>query len=311
MTDKNFYRAFEERHYASREIIKKLRQIYLPFVEPLKNFYQQGKICDIGCGRGEWLELMGDAGWEVYGVDLDDGMLQDCYERGLPVSKGDGVSFLQSLPDESHVVVSAFHVIEHIPFDRLQTLVREALRVLKPGGLLILETPNPENIRVSTCSFYLDPTHTRPVPPLLSSFLTEYYGFFRTKVLRLHELPSLVEAEDIHLIDVLTGVSLDYAIIAQKNAPAELTSQFDAVFEKEYGLTLEVLSAQYETKLEVSRTLHETKIESRLQQVEMALNAIYTSRSWQITAPLRGLSRASMSLAHCIRNMLRKLGIGR
>lgn len=79
------------------------------------------------------------------------------------------------------------HIVEHIPFEDIQTLVQEAFRVLTPAGLLILETPNPENIQVATSGFYIDPTHTRPIPSQLLSFLPEYYGFKRTKILRLQE----------------------------------------------------------------------------------------------------------------------------
>jgi len=290
MPQNNFYRAFEERYYAPRETIKQLRRVYLPFVGPLKDIYQEGQIYDIGCGRGEWLELMAEMGWEVYGVDLDDGMLRDCYERGLPVSKGDGVAFLQSLPDESQVVVSAFHVVEHIPFDRLQILVQESLRVLKPGGLLILETPNPENIRVGTSNFYLDPTHAKPIPFQLLSFLTEYYGFARTKVLRLQESSNLAEPNEIQLINVLTGVSPDYAVVAQKKVLVAQLARFDVLFGKECGLTLEALSSRFEERLNHRFSEIEAKVqhaENSAQQAEIALTAIHNSTSWRITAPLR------------------------
>ncbi|MGE9641913.1 class I SAM-dependent methyltransferase, partial [Escherichia coli] len=78
-------------------------------------------------------------------------------------------------------------MVEHIGFANVQLLIEESFRVLKPGGLLILETPNPENIVVASSSFYLDPTHTQPIPNQLLAFLTEYTGFNRTKILRLQE----------------------------------------------------------------------------------------------------------------------------
>jgi len=110
------------------------------FVKPLKAIYEDRKVVDLGCGRGEWLELMEEEGFEAHGVDLDEEMLTACQSAGLSATKEDAVEHLKKLPDESAVVVSGFHIIEHIPFDSLQILVHEAFRVLKPGGLLILDT---------------------------------------------------------------------------------------------------------------------------------------------------------------------------
>ena len=130
--------------------------------------------------------------------------------------------YLSALPDESQAVVSAFHVVEHITFDQLGTLVAEALRVLKPGGLLIMETPNPENIVVATRNFYLDPTHQRPIPSMLLAFVAEYAGFSRVKTLRLQESKELVNKGDVSLQDVFAGASPDYAVVAQKHAPEDV-----------------------------------------------------------------------------------------
>ena len=150
----------------------------------------------------------------------------------------------------SQCVVSGFHIAEHVPFAILQEMVAEALRALKPAGLLILETPNAENLVVGASSFYLDPTHRRPLPPLLLSFLTEYAGFSRTKILRLQESPELAaHRARVTLLQVLAGVSPDYAVVAQKTASAEALAHFSAPFAQEYGLTLEALAAQYESDL--------------------------------------------------------------
>ena len=245
-----FYRAFEERYYAPRDVIKTLRRQYLPFVQPLISYYPDGNIFDIGCGRGEWLELMKEIGFSPYGVDLDEGMLSDCKAFNLPAELGDAIPFLKKLENESQVVVSAFHVVEHISFEQLQTVVREALRVLRPGGLLIMETPNPENIGVATRNFYLDPTHQKPIPPLLLSFLPEYYGFKRLKILRLQESPVLHTRDDIELFNVLEGVSPDYAVVAQKDAPPQLLQLLDERFNRIYGIELIDLAKRYDIQLD-------------------------------------------------------------
>jgi SAM-dependent methyltransferase len=245
----SFYRAFEERYRGARELIRSRLQAYLPFIEPLRLNETEVRAVDLGCGRGEWLELLQEAGFDAHGVDLNEGMLAACRENGLQVTRGDAIRYLRELPDQSQVIVSGFHIAEHLPFTDLRLLVQQALRVLKPGGLLILETPNPENMRVGATSFYLDPTHQHPLPPGLLSFLPEYYGFARVKVIRLQESPELIQADTVTLNDVLGGVSPDYAVIAQKTADEARMTATGHAFEAEYGLTLESLVERFDSQL--------------------------------------------------------------
>ncbi|MDF3095873.1 methyltransferase domain-containing protein [Burkholderia anthinoferrum] len=243
----SFYRAFEDQHRGSRELIKSRLAKYRPFIAPLATLYPGGKAFDLGCGRGEWLELMGESGFAAIGVDLDGDMLEACRERGLSVFQGDAIEYLAALDANSHALVSAFHVVEHVSFEQVRRIVSEALRVLKPGGLLILETPNPENIVVAGCNFYLDPSHVRPIPSELLSFVGEYAGFARVKRIRLQESPALQEeGARAHLMDVLGGVSPDYAIVAQKSCGEADAAFFDAAFDADYGLSLAELAARFE-----------------------------------------------------------------
>lgn len=242
----DFYRAFEDRYRGSRDLIKHRLRAYLPFVNPLVADGRSASALDLGCGRGEWLELLTEHAFSARGVDLDDGMLAACRERGLSVETADAVSSLRALPDDSVAVVSAFHLVEHISFETLQELVAQALRVLQPGGLLIMETPNPENPMVGACRFYLDPSHQRPLPPLLLSFLTEHSGFARHKVVGLQEDPALHGDSAIRLIQVLDGASPDYGVIAQKAAAPEVLQPFDAAFEPAYGIGITELANRFE-----------------------------------------------------------------
>ncbi len=323
----SFYRAFEEKHRGSRELILSRLDAYRSFILPLKEVNPAAALhaIDLGCGRGEWLEILLAEGFLPRGIDQDEGMLQGCLELNLPAERGDALAFLSTLPNESQTIVSAFHVVEHISFDQLRTMVSEALRVLKPGGLLIMETPNPENIAVATRNFYLDPTHQRPIPPQLLEFLPEYYGFARAKVLRLQESKALAESASPTLNDVLEGASPDYAVVAQKTAPSAVLKLFDQAFDQEYGLSLNTLAGRYDAAVAVvvqraeslarqaeskalqaeskalqaeskalqaeSKALQaESKAhqaESQAQQAEAALSAIHGSRSWRITGPLR------------------------
>lgn len=243
-----FRKAFRERFQEPRETTKDRQRVYLPYVESLKKVYQDCRAVDLGCGRGEWLELLAEIGVDGRGVDLDDEVLEDCRRLGLKIEKGDLLGLLRSLPDESQVVVSGFHIAEHLAFTDLQQLVQESLRVLCPAGILILETPNPENLTVGTAGFYLDPTHLRPIPPPLLAFLPEFYGFHETRILRLQEVSELSEKNGTRLYDALSGASPDYAVVAQKSAEPSVLAMFGRQVELGNGLTLDALVSRYDAR---------------------------------------------------------------
>jgi len=306
----DFYRAFEDRYRGSRQLIKDRLKVYTPFIRPLLGFDNTSEIFDLGCGRGEWLELTQELGFNSKGIDLDEGMILACRELGLNAKQGEAYPNLKSLKDNSQAVISAFHVVEHISFEELQKWTKEALRVLKPGGLLIYETPNPENILVATHDFYLDPTHIKPVPPKLLSFIVEHAGFQRVKTIRLQEDKDIENIEDVTIENVFSSVSPDYAVIAQKNAPKEILEATSQVFELEYGIKSEFFTSRFEQRIEkignkasqalIASDLAEDKAGQALATSEKAmvlaaetltsLNAIYASKSWKITAPLRWIS---------------------
>jgi len=266
----SFYRAFEDRYRGSRELIKSRLTKYMPFVQPLATLYPGEKTFDLGCGRGEWLELMGESGFMPLGADLDAEMLEACRERDLPVLQTDAIEHLTTLESDSHALISAFHVVEHVSFDQLRRLVGEALRVLKPGGLLILETPNPENIAVATSNFYLDPSHQKPIPPLLLSFVVEHAGFDRAKVVRLQEAPELEDAAaPVGFLDVLRGASPDYAIVAQKDAGSG-QGAFDDAFAADYGLTVDVLARRYEARIAMTTS----QLDARIWRIQEQLHSL-------------------------------------
>jgi len=279
------YKAFEDLHRGSHELIKSRLGVYLPFIEVVKSIYPPApssstaneaiEAIDLGCGRGEWLELLKEQGVSAEGIDLDDDMLSACRAQGLKVAKGDAVAYLQSLPNNSRSVISGFHIAEHLSLDNLKILVEESLRVLKPAGLLILEAPNTENLVVGTSSFYLDPTHQRPLPSQLLTFLTDYFGFARSKLLRLQE-PALLRDEltPVSLFNVLSAVSPDYAVIAQKQGDANVLARFDTLFNQDYGLSLAILASRYQA--------HLNDVERQVQFLTARIDKI-----WRLFAPLR------------------------
>jgi glycosyltransferase involved in cell wall biosynthesis/SAM-dependent methyltransferase len=263
----SFYKSFEDRFRGSRELIAERLRVYLPLIDPIKNIYPNCLAIDLGCGRGEWIELLNSNGFQSHGVDLDEGMLEASRVLGLSVELKDALEYLISLPDESVAIVSGFHIAEHLPFDMLRNLIAESFRVLKPAGLLILETPNPENISVGSNTFYIDPTHVRPLPPVLLSFLPEFYGYARVTVFRLNS--SIDENSPISLLDVINGASPDYSVIAQKNAETELLKLFDSEFHKKHGFTSDELAIKYELAIQVPRE-HEITTQRRDIQEQLA-----------------------------------------
>jgi len=284
----DFYRAFEERYRGSRTTIRERLRVYLPFVLALHEAGPDRRALDLGCGRGEWLELLRDSRIDARGIDRDEAMLEAARGLGLAVERGDALETLKSVPDASEDLVSAFHLAEHLPFEELQELVAEALRVLKPGGLLVLESPDPENLSVGAASFYLDPTHVRPLPAGLLAFLAEHCGFGRVKILRLQEAPGLAEKSAPTLLEVLRHASADYAIVAQKAGAQERSAAMDPAFEGEYGVTFDVLAARYDAAMEARLRRAEGAAADASARVDQMLR----SRSWRWTAPLRWLAGA-------------------
>ena len=129
-------------------------------------------------------------------VDINRIFLEGCRELDLDVVEQDAVTYLQSLKSNSVGAITAFQFIEHISIKTLIGLLDESLRVLKPGGLVILETPNPLNVLVGSCFFHMDPTHHKPLPPPLCKFLLEARGFVDLAGFDLNPFESTLQITD-------------------------------------------------------------------------------------------------------------------
>jgi O-antigen chain-terminating methyltransferase len=183
------YVHFEDEFRGTREDIKGRLQVYLPILADCGAGPPERPVMDIGCGRGEWLELLTANGLSAKGLDLNRIMIDECRRMGLDVEEAEALTHLRALPDGSLGALTGFHIIEHLPFDQVVALFDEALRVLAPGGVVIFETPNPANLQVAAQYFYIDPTHRNPLPSQTVSFMAEARGFCRVKVLPLHPMP--------------------------------------------------------------------------------------------------------------------------
>lgn len=215
-----FYNRLENRFRGSREDILNRLRVYQPDVEAAVIRTEGKPVLDLGCGRGEWLQLMQALEIQASGVDLNTAQIAEAEEAGLNVEKLDARTALAKADDNSLSVVSAHHLIEHIPFPDVAWIAREALRVLAPGGLLIFETPNPRNVLVGATSFHNDPTHLRPLTDQVLSVLLETAGYHpvETRFLHPHERLDEFQARpgfDPELAHLLFGPQ-DLAMIGQK-----------------------------------------------------------------------------------------------
>ncbi|AFZ47675.1 Methyltransferase type 11 [Cyanobacterium stanieri PCC 7202] len=187
----SFYLAFENKFRGDRQDIKDLlTQDYRYLIDSLNIDKKNNLFIDVGCGRGEWLETIKEWGYQGRGVDLNQVMAEDCNNRDLQVIISDCVEYLNSLDDNSVDVVTGFHIVEHLPLKVILNLFSECLRVLKPHGMVIFETPNPDNILVGSRNFYHDLTHRNPIPSSTLAFMLESVGFPKVEILNLHPIPN-------------------------------------------------------------------------------------------------------------------------
>jgi 2-polyprenyl-3-methyl-5-hydroxy-6-metoxy-1,4-benzoquinol methylase len=211
-----FYASLGGQFRGTSQEIKARLKFYLPM---LSDAGITKDILDLGCGRGEWLEVLKEAGLPAQGIDANQLAVTECTGKGLQAMAADAISYLGQLDDNSLNCVSAFHVVEHLPLEDLISLFDEILRALRPGGLLMLETPNPENVLVGSCSFYLDPTHRNPIPSDTLRFMVESRGFCRPEVFKLHPVTSKQLRGNDELTQRFNEFFFgpqDYAVIARK-----------------------------------------------------------------------------------------------
>lgn len=216
------YSKFENKFRGSREVIMKNQEIYLKYFKDRKN------VLDLGCGRGEFVELLRDNGIGVTGYDINLKFVEQCSKRNLNVKIGDAIDVLSSIEGTVDGVFMA-QVIEHMKITDVLRVMRLAYNKLEKGAYLIMETPNPKCIATMVNAFYLDPTHKRPVHPGLIEYFAQISGFSEVRILftessrsKALKLPHIDQenSEEFNLAvdslnDLLYG-SQDYALIAKR-----------------------------------------------------------------------------------------------
>lgn len=234
MVDQRFYFEFEQRFRGSREDIGKRLDGYSSLLETLEKSGIQTNAVDYGCGRGEWLRLLLRRGWDAIGVDSNADMVKPAEEEGLKIEVGDAIAHIQGLPSNSVSMVTGFHIVEHLPAQVLLKLVAESFRVVRPGGIIIFETPNPENFLVGSNRFYLDPTHVHPLPPYYLEFVAEFSGFDEAVCIGVNAPPLRHSTGVAAAFLEFAERSPDYALIAQKTSPDMIVDRLSNVMLKYY-----------------------------------------------------------------------------
>ena len=296
------YKLFEDRFRGSEAAIAQRLSVYLPLLAGIATRAETDrKALDIGSGRGEWLRLLSEHGWSATGVEPNS--IADASQgTGATVVRADALEYLKGCDDASFALVTAFHVVEHLETDYLLRMLRQIRRVLAPGGLMVLETPNPENLTVASWSFRLDPTHKAPIPPVLLQYHAEAAGFVSPEIVRLNGSQAGYDiGPQSAVLSVLFRSGPDYAVVASKAGGNDelfsgLIKNFAFQNSQRNPADLQALielTRSADTVFENQRKLiaNFAEIQSALDQRTRELQAVYNSSSWRISRPVRGFAR--------------------
>lgn len=187
-------------------------------------FRERRRVLDLGSGRGTFLELAREEGIGAYGVDLDARMVDEASSRGLEAQESDALTHLRALDDRSIDGLYARHVAEHVLPGELVEILRELRRVLMPGSPVVMVTPNVATLTVGAHTFWLDPSHRRPLPPELFRFYLEVEGFhdvelrtFEPSEQQLSEdVPEGAQRDNVRLLNETLFGHRDYAVIGRQ-----------------------------------------------------------------------------------------------
>ncbi len=206
------YGRFAERFRGTEEYVKRNVEFYKPFFANCEN------VLDIGCGRGEFLGLMRDQGIAARGIDLSEESVAQSRQNGLNAEVADLFSWLPAQPEQQFDGIFSSQVVEHLDPRRLPEMIRLCAASLRRGGILAIETPNPQCLAIFATHFYLDPTHTRPIPHPLMAFYMEEAGLGQIEVHELspaeESMPEFAELPEKFRKRFFGG--LDYAIVGRK-----------------------------------------------------------------------------------------------
>jgi len=199
---------FEDQHRGPAD---RVRESLHPF---LRYFQRCQRVADLGCGRGEFLDLCAENGIGCYGIDSNEDMVLHCRRLGHEVIHADVIEYIAGLGDKSLDGILCSQVIEHLSMHSMVKLFREGFRALKRGTRFVVVTINPRSLFALANNFYLDPTHVRPIPPETIRFLLEDVGFRKIE------------------IDYYSPFSGEYALMPIKESDNEMSEASRINFER-------------------------------------------------------------------------------
>lgn len=181
------YELFEDESRGDVADIRERLGFYVPLLE--KAAKGGGVVADLGCGRGELLELLKEKGLSAIGIDNNEAAVIRGKKAGLNMECKDLFQYLREAKEGSLAAVTAMHVIEHMTPSEQGEFLALSLKALKPGGLIAMETPNIMNLHVASCDFYSDITHVRPVHPVALRNRMKQMGYKDIDIKFLHPFP--------------------------------------------------------------------------------------------------------------------------
>ncbi len=228
------YYLFESRYRGSEASISKLQSLYLPY------FQGHPPVLDIGCGRGEFLELLQSKNIAATGIDINGDMIEICREKKLDVIQVDALSYLASCSPQHFGGIFAAQMVEHLPVHQVSQWLKSVYRALKPGGVIVFESVNTASPHAVFNHYYRDPTHQQPIHPETYRFMTEIAGFENISLTYLDRDPQGLQdlvlsseiseelqkplsklVETVRRLNEFVYAPADFAIRARKPDPEE------------------------------------------------------------------------------------------
>jgi SAM-dependent methyltransferase len=210
------YFAYESRMRGATEHVREKQRTYV------QDFHEAAPVLDLGCGRGEFLLLLREAGLEARGVDVDPDMVAFARGEGLDVEQADAVQYLESLADASLGGIFAAQLVEHLAAPTLVRLLELAREKLRPNGVFVAETINPLS-PLALRNYFADLTHAQPLVPETLELLAQQAGFSTVETRFLNEPDAKLSepgdptiAANVRRLNELLFGPLDYAIVARR-----------------------------------------------------------------------------------------------
>tara|TARA_Y100001968_G_scaffold300640_1_gene312210 strand:+ start:6597 stop:7817 length:1221 start_codon:yes stop_codon:yes gene_type:complete len=309
------YFELENSFRGSRDEIKNKLSIYDGLLECFSSQADTPTVLDIGCGRGEWLELCSQKGFIATGIESNSSMVNECRSNNLNLNilQGNALDLLKNISDQSISIISAFHLIEHLSYEDIFYLFKQCKRIIKNNGVCIFETPSIDNLIVSSNRFYMDPTHVTPINLENIKFNLMYQGFHEVKHYYINGGP--LEKDSNHTVTrILNGTAQDLLLIAipTSNCPLLLENKSPS-WESTVNQSITTFKAAEEFDSQLSSNLleiytrlnaYQNKINYLENKLESLHDRFYKIYNLKIFKLLRIIRKILLSIIQKVKSLL-------